>query len=282
MPAEGDLPVALVYQRTEGGNQDIYLKLPGGAERRLTDDPAEDMLPRFTPDGRSVLFASKRTGTWQIFEVSVRGGPARRVRANAFTEFQIALSPDGRQLAFLSNASGREGLWLMDWPNGKARQLVDHGRAVLGNPSWSPDGTRIVFSSNYRIGHQIYLVNVADGKVERLSPLIKGGCEPRFNADGRSVLYVSRGHRRPTSRLVRHDLRSHEEQVLVDWPGLNYGPVLSPDGTEIAFSSTVSGTAQVYRLRLRDGKSWQMTFGKGPAGAPDYRPGGGGDGADGR
>ncbi len=268
---EGDLPAALVYERVVNGNRDIYVKLPNGTERRITDDPAEEMLPRFTPDGRSVLFASKRTGNWQIYEAPFRGGPARRVRSNSFTEFQIDLSPDGTQLAFLSNASGHEGLWVMQWPDGPARQLVDHRDAVLGNPDWSPDGKRIVFSSNVRLGHQIYLVEVATAKVERLSPFRKGGCEPRFSPDGTKVLYVSRGHLRPASRLVAHDIQTHDETVLVDWPALNYGPVLSPDGAEIAFSSNISGTSQIYRQRLQDGKSWQMTFGTGGAGSPDYR-----------
>ena len=261
----------MAYVKVVNGNGDVFVTTPGGKERRLTDDPADDMLPRFTPDGRSVLFASKRTGNWQIYEVPFRGGPVRRVRSNSFTEFQIDLSPDGKQLAFLSNASGQEGLWLMAWPDGPARQLVDHGRAILGNPDWSPDGKRIVFSSNYRLGHQIYLVDSATGKVDRLSPIRQGGCEPRWSPDGSKVLYVSRGHMRTTSRLVAHDVATHEEKVLIDWPALNYGPVLSHDGSEIAFSSTVSGVAQVYRQRLRDGKSWQMTFGKEGGGGPDYR-----------
>lgn len=271
---EGNLAAALVYDRFEAGNRDIYVRTAGGEERRLTDDPAEDMLPRFTADGRFVLFTSQRSGNWQLYEVPFRGGPARRVRTNAFTEYQLDLSPDGKQLAFLTNASGQEGLWLMPWPDGPARLLVDHGRAVLGNPHWSPDGKRIVFSSNYRLGHQIYIVDVQSGKVDRLSPLVKGGCEPRFSPDGSKVLYVSRGHRRPKSRLVAHDLASGKEQVLIDWPALNYGPVLSPDGSEVAFGSNVSGTSQIYRQRLSDGKSWQMTFSKGGASNPDYRRGG--------
>jgi TolB protein len=129
------------------------------------------------------------------------------VRANANREWQAGISPEGGRLAFLSNQDGPESLWLMDLRSGAARMLVRHGRrTVLGNPGWSPDGGRIVFSSNHRIGHQIYLVDVASGEESRLSGLLSGGCEPRFHPDGRRVVYVSRGHQRPTSRLVEHDL----------------------------------------------------------------------------
>jgi len=264
----------LVYERTVAGNQDLYVQpAAGGIERRLTDDPAVDALPRWSRDGRRVIFSSKRTGEWQIFEVAAEGGPARRLRSNGAVEYQADESPDGKTLAFLSSIDGAEWLWLWSRPGGVARALVKHGRrSVLGNPHWSPDGGRIVFSSNWRIGHQIYVVDVATGKDSRQSPLVAGGCEPRFSPDGRKVVYVSRGHLSDKSRLVEYDLATEKERVLVAWPALNYDPVYSPDGSEVAFASNMGGDWAVYRQRLADGKAWRMTDGHGPARYPDYRP----------
>ena len=125
----------------------------GGPERRLTDDPAVDALPRWSRDGTRVIFSSKRTGEWQLYEVGAEGGPARRLRTNQAVEYQADESPDGRWLAFLSNLEGAEWLWL--WAGGRrpARASSNTGAAaVLGNPHWSPDGKRIVFSSNWRVG----------------------------------------------------------------------------------------------------------------------------------
>ena len=274
-PGPGRPPADLVYERVVDGNQDLYLMpADGGPERRLTDDPATDGLPRFFPDGRRVLFASERSGRWQLWEVDIEGGEARRVRANANRELQADVSPDGRRLALLSNPGGHEALWIVDLVSGAERALVRHGRrTVMGNPHWSAGGTRIVFSSNWRIGHQIYVVDAATGGERRVSGLTGGGCEPRFSPDGSRVAYVSRGHRRPTSRLVEHDLAAGTETVLIDWPALNYDPVYSPDGSEVAFASDVAGGWAVYRYRLADGKSWRVTFGP-PARYPDYRPSG--------
>jgi TolB protein len=271
--AEGAAALDLVYERTEGGNQDLYVSPAGGGiERRLTTDPALDGLPRWSPDGRSVFFTSNRTGHYQIYEVPAAGGPARRIRENGFTEYQVDPSPDGKQLAFLSNQEGAEHLWVLRLGSGEARVLVRHGQdSILGNPSWSPDGTRIVFSSNWRLGHQIYLVGAAGGEAERLSTFRRGGCEPRFHPDGQRVAYVSRGHLSEQSRLVEHDLRTHQEKTLVDWPALNYDPAYSPDGSELAFASNITGEYAIYRVRLADGKSWRVTFGSGPARYPDYR-----------
>jgi Tol biopolymer transport system component len=274
--ASGGAPTGweLVLEREVAGNLDLYVvPAGGGAERRLTDDPAEDMLARWSPDGQRIVFTSKRTGNCQLWEVPAVGGAARRVRSNGATEYQSDPSPDGKHLAFLSNLDGPERLLVHDLASGVMRDLVRHGSdTTFGNPHWSPDGGSITYSSDWRIGHQIYVVEVATGKERRISGLTGGGCEPRFSRDGRKVVYVSRGHLRPTSRLVEHDLASGEERALVSWPGLNYDPVYSPDGTELAFASNITGEYAVYRQRLSDGRAWRVTFGPGSARSPDYRP----------
>ncbi len=219
------------------------------------------------------MFTSQRTGNYQLWEVPAEGGEARRIRSNGATEYQSDLSPDGKQLAFLSDLDGPERLLVEDLAAGTVRELVRHGSdPIFGNPHWSPDGRFITYSSNHRIGHQIYVVEVATGKEHRVSGVTTGGCEPRFSRDGRKVVYVRRGHLRPTSRLVEHDLATGEERALVSWPALNYDPVYSPDGTEIAFASDITGEYAVYRQRLSDGRAWRVTFGPGPARYPDYRP----------
>jgi Tol biopolymer transport system component len=265
----------LVFERERNDNLDLYLiPASGGKERRLTDHPAEDGLARFTPDGERIMFTSLRTGNYQIYEVPAAGGPARRIRTNKATEYQADVSPDGKTLAFLSNLDGPERLQLMDLASGGVRELVRHGDdPIFGNPHWSPDGRFITYSSNYRLGHQIYVVEVATGSERRISPVTSGGCEPRFSRDGLKVVYVSRRHLGGESRLVEHELATGQERALVSWPALNYDPVYSPDGSELAFASNITGEYQVYRQRLADGRAWRVTFGPGPARYPDYRPG---------
>ena len=263
----------LVYEREVGGNLDLYVvPAGGGPERRLTDHPAGDMLGRWSAAGRTVVFSSERSGEWQLWEVPAEGGEPRRLRTAAAREFQSDPSPDGREIAFLSYLDGAEALWVMARATGATRRLVRHGdNTIMGNPHWSPDGKAIVFSSNWKVGHQIYVVDVASGEERRISGLTSGGCEPRFSRDGRKVVYVSRGHLRPTSRLVEHDLASGEERALVSWPALNYDPVYSPDGSELAFASNITGEYVIYRQRLSDGQAWRVTFGPGPARSPDYK-----------
>ena len=277
LAAEAAAPASswqLVYEREVSGILDLYVvPAGGGPERRLTDHPAGDMLGRWSPDGRTVVFSSERSGEWQLWEVAAESGEPRRLRTVAAREFQSDPSPDGREIAFLSYLDGPEALWVMTRATGAARRLVRHGEStIMGNPHWSPDGKAIVYSSNWKLGHHIYVVDVASGAERRISGLTSEGCEPRFSRDSRKVVYVSRGHLRPTSRPVEHDLASGEERALVSWPALNYDPVYSPDGSELAFASNITGEYVIYRQRLSDGQAWRVTFGPGSARSPDYRP----------
>jgi Tol biopolymer transport system component len=277
-PATGDgdrasMVGALVYEHKVDGNQDLYvIPVTGGEPRRLTTHPATDGLPRWTADGQAVIFTSDRSGNWQVWRVSATDGEPTRVRTNSHREWQADESPDGRRFAFLSNRDGSEFLFLMEAATVTARALVRHGRrTIMGNPHWSPGGERIVFSSNWRSGHQIYVVEVKTGKEKRISPI--GGCEPRFSPDGKRVVYVGRRvGRKDRSRIMEHDLSTGEERPLVEWPALNYDPVYSPDGSELAFASNITGEWAIYRQRLADGKSHRVTFAKGPARYPDYSP----------
>jgi Tol biopolymer transport system component len=263
----------IAYERTVAGNQDLYVT-ERGVERRLTEAAGTDMLPRYTRDGRTIYFASERSGNWQIYSMPAAGGPAVRVRTNAHREWQVEPSPDGGRIAFLSNQGGAEQLWVMDLATRAERMIVAHGRkTIFGNPSWSPDGARLTYSSNAEVGHQIYLANADGTGQERLTGFRRGGCEPRFHPDGRHVLHVNRGHvMGDKSKIVERDLATGAEKVLVEWPALNYTPTYSPDASEVAFTSNITGDWVVYRQRIADGKSWRVTFGPGAARSPEYAP----------
>jgi TolB protein len=263
----------LAFERDRGGSRDVCVSTVAGGTERCFPSPADDAWPRFFPDGQRLLLSSNRSGEWQLWELPLSGSEARPLRRSRGREWQADVTQDGARVAFLSDEPGRDSLRLLDLATGRDRELVRHGpRSVMGNPDFSPDGRSIVFSSNVTLGHHVYVWAEGQKEPRRLSPLWHGGCSPRFTPDGKRVVYVARRHLKRASWIVEHDLATRRERTLVDWPALNYDPVLSPDGTELAFASTVTGTFQVYRLRLADGHSWRVTFGPGPARMPDYQP----------
>ncbi len=273
--ASSSPPADLVYSRGLGVGKRAICVLPagGGPERRLTDGSTDDGLPRWTPDGRAVLYSSNRSGNWQLWQVPAEGGSPRRLRTNACTESQADLSPDGKTLAFLSDCGGPQSLWLMDLADGSPASARPARQADGVRQSWLEPGRaadRVLVEPEHRPPDLRRGCPSRD--LQRLSGLLSGGCEPRFSPDGQRVVHVSRGHHRPTSRLIETELASGAQKMLVEWPALNYGPVYSPDGTELAFASNLTGEYQVYRVRLSDGKTYRAVEGPGETREPDYRP----------
>jgi hypothetical protein len=104
LSADGRLLLAEVG-RPENGS-DIYLTdLQSGWQFALTSDRARDMQPRWTPDGRYVVFSSDRSGVFNVYAYSIADRKLSQVTNVLGGAFAPAVSPDGRQLAFVSYSS---------------------------------------------------------------------------------------------------------------------------------------------------------------------------------
>ena len=85
---------------------------------------------------------------------------------------------------------------------------------------------------------------------------------------------ASRGEREPVLKQIDEPHAYYYREMYL--PQVTSGPSTpswSPDGTELAFASDITGEYAIYRQRLSDGQAWRVTFGPGPARNPDYRPG---------
>ena len=125
--------MAFSWNGEKGDNRDIYVKQIGGqTPLRLTQDPAEDNYPSWSPDGSQIAFLRQRDADrWTIEMVSSLGGPDRKlynVRLN--TTFLVdahpllAWSPDGKQIVFTQADQATRGrLYVLSLETGLAHVL---------------------------------------------------------------------------------------------------------------------------------------------------------------
>lgn len=88
------------------GRTDIWLldrRMAGSAPRRMTQDPANDSMPRWSPDGRSLYFLSERSGSAQLWRLSLDGGEALQASDLPLDVTSFKIAPDGKRVAVTLN-----------------------------------------------------------------------------------------------------------------------------------------------------------------------------------
>lgn len=216
---------------------DIYtVKRDGTDLRRLTNYDVYTAEGVLSPDGKKIVFTSLKDGDLEIYTMNADGTDVKRLTFTPGYDGGPWWSPDGKRIAYRAHhpadsaqladyrkllgqhmvRPSRVELFVMNADGSDQRQVTALGGANFG-PSWTPDGTRIIFSSNHknpRSGNfDLFLVDANASKattdqVEQVtfSPVFDGF--PMFSPDGKKLLWASN----------RHDLKPTETNLfLADW-----------------------------------------------------------------
>ena len=116
---------------------DIYMKpINSSVVTRLTDDPAQDVMPAVSPDGRYIAYTSDRNGSWDVFVMSTEGGKSVQITNDGSHDLHPTWSPDGSRIAFcrLGQQTGRWEMWVAEVANPTSAQFIGFGLF----PEWCP------------------------------------------------------------------------------------------------------------------------------------------------
>lgn len=167
--------------------------------RKIVADGYFNSDPDFSPDGRSLLYASDRAGTADLWLQDLASGNNRRLSGLPGAQTAPRFSPDGGRIAY----QDQDGIaWVLDLASQQTRQVTPM-LFQPGRVSWSPDGRTLVlaavkpFSRRFREGtSQILYVDVASGELEYAEPMpfrslaTRGDDGPVFAPDGRHLAFV--------------------------------------------------------------------------------------------
>ena len=267
------------------------LPLDGGEARRLTDLPRGVTDFEWSPDGSRLVVVTTSHGATREEDRRRRGLAAERKPGTPPPSDYRFID----RLEYMLNGEDFiydriDHLWLVDARTGEATRLTD-GSIADGEPSWSPDGTRIAFMSNRRRDHDLRYrpdIHVVDVATRAVTPITAGPESnfwvPTWLPDGRTIAALGnhldgRAGRRNDIWLfaadgsdasatggrnlsARHDLMPGSAMSSDVTRGEGARLVPTADGRGLLFSAPIAGAYELWRIGVSDGRLERLTNGR--------------------
>jgi serine/threonine protein kinase len=230
---------------------------------RQTAASGRELSPSLSPDGMSLVYASRAAGNWDIYLQPVRHSdssgfpdPINLTANSPADDIQPAFSPDGKRIVFRSSREGG-GIFVMDAGGAGVRKLSDTGHT----PVWSRDGTEIIFayangqSANSRTPppSPLHAVNVETGNSREITP--GDAVQPSCSPNGHRIAYwgMRLGGQRDIWTVAA---KGGEPVEVTNDSSMDWNPLWSPDGSYLYFASDRDGQMNLWRIPI-DEKSGQ-------------------------
>ncbi|MFL5573080.1 MAG: TolB family protein [Gemmatimonadaceae bacterium] len=214
-------PFDLYTARTDGSNL-----------RRLTHFGVYTAEGVISPDGRRIVFTSLKDGDLDIYVMNVDGSGLRQLTRQVGYDGGPWWSPDGKRIVYRANhpqtsdeiatyrgllaqrlvRPNKMDLWIMNADGSDQHQITQLGAASFG-PSWTADGSKIIFSSNHhtdpKLGNfDLFLINPDGSGLEQITTAATFDGFPMFSFDGKRLVWASN----------RHSANPHETNLFIaDW-----------------------------------------------------------------
>ncbi|MGH9792430.1 MAG: S9 family peptidase, partial [Candidatus Acidiferrales bacterium] len=195
--------------------------------------------PEFSPDNRSLLFMSNKSGRNKMWIMGLDGSSPRIVLNDNGGESSPSWSSDGKWIAFQRSDAGQGDIWVVD-PQGQNLRRVTNDSERERAFVWSPDSRSIAFISDRAKNQDIYVVDVASGTIEQLTTETNAWDEtrwrPEWSPDSKWIAYVSNRSEYFADDLWLVEVATKKTRKVTTDVRVMSSPVWSPKGKRIALN----------------------------------------------
>jgi TolB protein len=218
----------------------------------LTDGVHMVLTPRFAPNSKEIAYLAYVNKTAHVYVINVHTRKKRLVGHFKGMTFAPRFSPDGRFLLLSLAREGTTALYKMDMVSGAVTQLTEH-RCIDTSPSYSPDGTQIVFTSDRsdpnECKEKIYVMDSNGGNVHRISFGDGKYSQPVWSPRGDLIAFTKQLEGRFYIGVMNVD--GTNERLIADGY-LVEAPTWAPNGRVILFTKESGGKRGNTRLYAVD------------------------------
>jgi Tol biopolymer transport system component len=260
----------IVFVSDRDGNNEIYMmNADGSGQTRLTNHPAADASPRWSPDGTRIAFESERDGNWEIYVMNADGSGQTRLTNNASIDGEAAWSPDSSRIVFWSYTGGLDwDLYAMNADGSGLSRLTENTQRE-GNPDWARDGQHIVYSFEIDDNNwEVYVMNADGSNPTNLTNLATGDGTPAWSPDGARIAFWS--NRDSNTEIYVMNADGSSPARLTNSPQVDTAPTWSPDGARIAFWSSRDGNNEIYVMNADGSGPTNLTNSPANEHSPDW------------
>jgi Tol biopolymer transport system component len=231
-----------VSNRGRPGTTDIYqMNADGSGLVRLTDDPANESGPRWSPDRRQIAFASDRTGTSQIYLMTVADSSVTQLTDHPPGAVSPAWSPDSAQIAFAEPGPASDSILLVESRPGAEVVRVPTGVSAVSSLAWSPQSDRVAFSALSGGERDVFAIDInQQDDVVNLTHHAGNDDNPAWSPKGDRLVFQTDRDGDDNIYVMQSD-GTRQTPLTVD-PASDVEPDWSSDANTIAFSSDRGGS----------------------------------------
>src|SRR5512134_444460 len=264
---KGVFSTRIAYVVKRGERFELQIADADGANEQamlVSNEPI--MSPTWSPDGRRIAYVSFQNKKPIVYVQNIEV-PKQNVVANfKGSNSAPAWSPDGKTLSL--SRDGNSQLFLINPDGSNLRRLTSSG-GIDTEPSFSPDGQWIYFTSDRGGSPQIYRMSASGGEAQRVTFEGSYNVTPRVSPDGKSLAYIMRNGGKFQAALL--DLATRQVQVLTD-SDLDESPSFAPNGRQILLATVIGGRGVLSAVSADGRVKQRLTLSAGDVREPAWGP----------
>ena len=234
-PAKPTGKITYVCQifKVQVGDQICIMNADGSNQRRLTtEDYTRHFYPSMAPDGQSIVYAQfGGENIYDIYEIDL-DGEATQITDGLGVLTAPEISPDGSQIAFThwTPASNKHTIWVTNRDGSDPHEVAPYG----WDPTWSPDGQKILFASDHNGTVKMYILSLADSSITQVNNMTYLRGRTDWSIKDEIVTYSGTPWNR---ELFLMNADGSDVHQITPTGGNSQGPSFSPDGNWVTFTA---------------------------------------------